>query len=64
MAYEDAFADRRNANEAAYVFRFPVQSAANVIQVLSEDRSIVYAMFMTMPTMRDEATEQHEVLWK
>lgn len=47
-----------------YVFRFPVQSAANVIQVLSEDRSIIYAMFMTMPTMRDEATEQHEVLWE
>ena len=43
-----------------YVFRFPVH---NVIQVLSEDRSIVYAMFMTVPTTRGEATEQHEMFW-
>jgi len=44
-----------------YVFRFP---APNVVQVLSEDRSQVYAMFMTIPTPRTEAAEQHEVLWE
>jgi len=47
-----------------YVFRFPVQSAANVIQVLSQDRSAVYAMLMTIPTTQTEATEEYEVFWE
>jgi len=47
-----------------YLFRRPVQTAANVIQVLSQDRSTVYAMVMTIPRMRVKPTRRHEILFE
>ncbi len=44
-----------------YVFRVP---ARNVIQVLSPDRASVYAMFLTIPATRPEATGEYEVRWE
>lgn len=42
----------------AYIFRFITPS---VMQVLSENRSTVYAMFFVTPTWRNEATSQYSV---
>lgn len=42
----------------AYVFRFITHS---VMQVLSEDRSTVYAMFFVTRTWRNEVTDQYSV---
>ncbi len=41
-----------------YIFRFV---APDVIQVISEDRSNVYAMFFVQAAWRPESTEQHEI---
>ena len=46
-----------------YLFRLPVQSAGNVMQVLSGDRAHVYAMVMTIPTTRIKTTEKHEIMF-
>ena len=42
----------------AYIFRFV---APSVLQVLSEDRSMVYAMFFATPTWRSEVTSDYAV---
>lgn len=42
----------------AYIFRF---IAPSVIQVLSENRSMVYAMFFVIPTWRSEVTNDYAV---
>ena len=48
-----------------YLFRFPSRdNAPGVIQVLSENRQIVYAMMMTIPTRRPEASGKHEITFK
>jgi hypothetical protein len=41
-----------------YIFRF---IAPSVIQVLSEDRSIAYAMFFVTPAWRSEVTDDYAV---
>ena len=48
-----------------YLFRFPSrQTAWSVVQVLSQDRKIVYAMVMTIPTTRFETSHDPEVTFK
>lgn len=42
----------------AYIFRF---TAPSVMQVLNEDRSMVYAMFFVTPTGRSEITSDYAV---
>jgi hypothetical protein len=42
----------------AYIFRFV---APSVMQVLSENRSMVYAMFLVTPTWRGEVTHEYAV---
>lgn len=46
-----------------YLFRRPVETAGNVIQVLSKDRAHVYAMVMTIPRERIKTTERHEIVF-
>ena len=41
-----------------YIFRFV---APSVMQVLNADRSVVYAMFLTIPTERSEVTSDYDV---
>ena len=45
----------------AYLFRFV---APSVMQVLSEDRSMVYAMFFVTPTWRSEVTSDYAVTFR
>src|SRR5574341_1523946 len=45
-----------------HIFRLPERTTARmVLQVLSRDRSQVYAMFLTTPTSRPEATDDPTV---
>ena len=48
-----------------YLFRFPSRNTArSVIQVLSGDRTVVYAMFQTIPTWRLAVAHDPEVTFK
>jgi hypothetical protein len=44
-----------------YIFRFP---APGVLQVLSKDRKIAYAMMFTIPKTRTEVSWEHVVTFK
>lgn len=48
-----------------YLFRFPSRyTSRSVVQVLSEDRKTVYAMFQTIPTWRLAVARDPEVTLK